>query len=44
LIGEMAKVFPRPLFQHRRDEVNGKEWDANPKDSAFHEGAWIKKQ
>jgi hexosaminidase len=31
LIGEMAKVFPDHYFHIGGDEVNGKEWDANPK-------------
>jgi len=35
LIGEMAKVFPDHFFHIGGDEVNGKEWDANPKIQAF---------
>ena len=35
LIGEMAKVFPDHYFHIGGDEVNGKEWDANPKIQAF---------
>jgi len=31
LIGEMAKLFPDQFFHIGGDEVNGKEWDANPK-------------
>jgi hexosaminidase len=30
-IGEMAKLFPDPYFHIGGDEVNGKQWDANPK-------------
>jgi hexosaminidase len=35
LIGEMAKIFPDRFFHIGGDEVNGKEWDANPKIQAF---------
>jgi hexosaminidase len=35
LIGEMAKLFPDQFFHIGGDEVNGKEWDANPKIQAF---------
>jgi hexosaminidase len=35
LIGEMAKLFPDRFFHIGGDEVNGKEWDANPKIQAF---------
>src|SRR5204863_440996 len=31
LIGEMARIFPDHYFHIGGDEVNGKEWDANPK-------------
>jgi hexosaminidase len=31
LIGEMVKLFPDGYFHIGGDEVNGKEWDANPK-------------
>jgi hexosaminidase len=34
-IGEMAKLFPDHYFHIGGDEVNGKEWDANPKIQAF---------
>jgi hexosaminidase len=34
-IGEMAKLFPDHFFHIGGDEVNGKEWDANPKIQAF---------
>ncbi|MGH9501627.1 MAG: beta-N-acetylhexosaminidase [Terriglobales bacterium] len=34
-IGEMAKLFPDQFFHIGGDEVNGKEWDANPKIQAF---------
>ncbi|HET8921621.1 MAG TPA: family 20 glycosylhydrolase [Candidatus Acidoferrum sp.] len=35
LIGEMAKIFPDRFFHIGGDEVNGKEWDANPKIQTF---------
>jgi hexosaminidase len=35
LIGEMARIFPDHYFHIGGDEVNGKEWDANPKIQAF---------
>ena len=34
-IGEMAKLFPDPYFHIGGDEVNGKEWDTNPKVQEF---------
>src|ERR1700692_1805289 len=34
-IGEMAGLFPDQFFHIGGDEVNGKEWDANPKIQAF---------
>jgi hexosaminidase len=34
-IGEMAKLFPDQYFHIGGDEVNGKQWDANPKIQAF---------
>jgi hexosaminidase len=34
-IGEMAKLFPDHYFHVGGDEVNGKEWDANPKIQEF---------
>jgi len=34
-IAEMAKLFPDHYFHIGGDEVNGKEWDANPKIQAF---------
>jgi hexosaminidase len=35
LIGEMSKIFPDQFFHIGGDEVNGKEWDANPKIQAY---------
>src|SRR5438445_434733 len=34
-IGEMARIFPDHYFHIGGDEVNGKEWDANPKIQAY---------
>lgn len=34
-IGEMAKFFPDQFFHIGGDEVNGKQWDANPNIQAF---------
>src|SRR5256714_1691660 len=34
-IGEMAKRFPDQFFHIGGDEVNGKQWDANPKIQEF---------
>lgn len=34
-IGEMAKLFPDRFFHVGGDEVNGKQWDANPKIQDF---------
>lgn len=34
-IGEMAKLFPDHFFHVGGDEVNGKQWDANPDIQAF---------
>jgi len=42
LIGEMAKLFPDHYFHIGGDEVNGKEWDANPKIQAFMKARGIK--
>ncbi len=42
LIGEMAKIFPDHYFHIGGDEVNGKEWDANPKIQAYMKANGIK--
>jgi hexosaminidase len=42
LIGEMAKLFPDQFFHIGGDEVNGKEWDANPNIQAFMKSHDIK--
>src|SRR5258705_7583581 len=42
LIGEMARIFPDHFFHIGGDEVNGKEWDANPKIQAFMKAQGIK--
>jgi len=42
LIGEMARVFPDHYFHIGGDEVNGKEWDANPKIQVFMKTHGIK--
>ena len=34
-IGEMAELFPDEYFHIGGDEVNGKQWDGNPKIQAF---------
>jgi hexosaminidase len=34
-VGEMVKLFPDQYFHVGGDEVNGKEWDANPKIQEF---------
>ena len=34
-IGEMAKLFPDQFFHIGGDEVNGKQWDANPRIQQF---------
>jgi hexosaminidase len=41
-ISEMAKIFPDHFFHIGGDEVNGKEWDANPKIQAFIKSHGIK--
>jgi hexosaminidase len=41
-IGEMAKLFPDPYFHIGGDEVNGKQWDANPKIQEFKQSHGFK--
>ena len=41
-IGEMAKLFPDRYFHIGGDEVNGKEWDANPQIQEFMRAHEIK--
>lgn len=41
-IGEMAKLFPDEFFHIGGDEVNGKQWDANPKIQDFMRAHGIK--
>jgi hexosaminidase len=41
-IAEMAKLFPDPYFHIGGDEVNGKEWDNNPKIQEFMKSHGIK--
>ena len=42
LFGEMTKLFPDQYFHIGGDEVNGKEWDANPKIQEFMKAHDIK--
>ncbi|HZR56133.1 MAG TPA: family 20 glycosylhydrolase [Terriglobales bacterium] len=42
LIGEMTKLFPDQFFHIGGDEVNGKQWDANPKIQEFKRAHNIK--
>ena len=42
LIGEMARIFPDHFFHVGGDEVNGKEWDANPNIQQFKKAHGIK--
>ena len=42
LIGEMSKLFPDQFFHIGGDEVNGKEWDANPKIQAYMKAHHLK--
>ena len=41
-IAEMARLFPDQFFHIGGDEVNGKEWDANPKIQVFMKSHHIK--
>ena len=41
-IGEMAALFPDRYFHIGGDEVNGKQWDANPKIQAFRRAHGLK--
>ncbi|HXX99686.1 MAG TPA: family 20 glycosylhydrolase [Candidatus Limnocylindrales bacterium] len=41
-IAEMAKLFPDSYFHIGGDEVNGKEWDANPKIQEFKKAHGMK--
>jgi hexosaminidase len=41
-VGEMAKLFPDQFFHIGGDEVNGKQWDANPKIQEFKRSHDIK--
>jgi hexosaminidase len=41
-IGEMAKLFPDHFFHVGGDEVNGKQWDANPKIQEFKKAHGLK--
>ena len=41
-IGEMTKLFPDQYFHIGGDEVNGKEWDGNPKIQEFMKSHGIK--
>jgi hexosaminidase len=41
-IGEMAELFPDQYFHIGGDEVNGKQWDANPKIKQFMHAHEIK--
>jgi hexosaminidase len=42
LIGEMAALFPDEYLHVGGDEVNGKQWDANPRIAAFKPAHGIK--
>jgi hexosaminidase len=41
-IGEIAKLFPDQFFHIGGDEVNGKQWDANPKIQEFKRAHGLK--
>jgi len=42
LIAEMTKIFPDQFFHIGGDEVNGKEWDTNPKIQSYMKAHGIK--
>jgi hexosaminidase len=42
LIGEMAKLFPDHFFHIGGDEVNGKQWEGNPKIQQFMKSHGLK--
>ncbi len=42
LLGEMTRLFPDHFFHIGGDEVNGKQWDANPKIQEFMHAHGIK--
>jgi hexosaminidase len=41
-VGEMAKLFPDQFFHVGGDEVNGKQWDSNPKIQEFMQAHGMK--
>ena len=42
LVGEMTKLFPDHYFHIGGDEVNGKQWDGNPKIQEFKKSHGLK--
>jgi hexosaminidase len=42
MVGEMVKLFPDHYFHIGGDEVNGKQWDANPKIQEFKKSHNVK--